>query len=182
MMEPLECLDWETATPASFQDMEISTHLVNRLEIKIVFSSYLSLALVLTLESQLNHFEKVFCVIFEATDWEYPTITATLFWISRVSNIIWVSTFCVSNMFLTLTIYNTGRQFAEHQRFHIFYTNTLVLRMICKWLNKFQSSGRKMPDYSHILNWYTLNYYCVESLTNLLYTYHWNMNSFTCYV
>ena len=70
---------WETATPASFQALEISSQLTNWLKIRILFSWHSSPAVVLALELQLNHFEQV-CLIFKMADWEHSTWIGILFW------------------------------------------------------------------------------------------------------
>ena len=62
--------DWEMATLASFQALEILSELANSLKISIQFSWHLFLAIVLGLELQLEHFGQVCRVIFERADWQ----------------------------------------------------------------------------------------------------------------
>ena len=90
----LQCVvDRETDSSVSFLNLEISSQLANREEIRILFSRRSSLADVLDLEPHLDRFEQVHLVIFDMVDWELPKWTAISFWVLPATNNAWMIVF-----------------------------------------------------------------------------------------
>ena len=128
-METGSTVDGETVTPASFQALETSTQLADRLEMWILFCWHSSLAVVLGLKMQLDRFEQIRHVVFQIEDWQHSTLTVISFWVLPACHNAWMMAFRAYDKFLTIPN-PIGYNYALNWKFHSFYTNTLTQRIL----------------------------------------------------